>query len=173
MNIQRRECATALVRLESGEMTEDQIRAAVARSIAAIKTERPQLDLAHVSERCTAHRLAVHLDQNFPGWNVDCEYNRDEQQRKLLETIHECRGTTDDSIFPDIIVHHRQQPGREHNLLVVELKRYSREDACDRRKLELLTDPDGHYAYQFGLYINIKGGAFDCTWYKDGTCEPT
>ena len=29
-----------------------------------------------VSEWTIAHRLAVYLEQEIPGWNVDCEYNR-------------------------------------------------------------------------------------------------
>ena len=37
------------------------------------------------------------------------------------------------------------------------------EDPCDRRKLELLTEPRGHYQYQLGLYINVDGGNFTCT----------
>jgi hypothetical protein len=48
------------------------------------------------------------------------------------------------------------------------MKKDDSEDACDRMKLELLTAPDGHYADQFGLYINIDDGSFVCTWYRDG-----
>ena len=64
----------------------------------------------------------------------------------------------------------RCQEGRENNLLVVELKCNAAHDECDHKKLELLTNPNGEYAYQFGLYIYINGGNFICTWYKDG-CE--
>ena len=149
-------------------MTEHQVKETVAESIKAVRAEKPTLDYEHVTERCIAHRLAVHLEERFSGWNVDAEYNRDEQERKMLERIHECRGSTSDAIFPDIIVHHRERSGRKNNLLVVELKRHCIEDACDRRKLELLTAPDGDYAYRLGLYININGGAFDCAWYKNG-----
>ena len=78
------------------------------------------------------------------------------------------RGRKTDTIVPDIIVHHRGSEGRLHNLLVIELKKDAAEDACDRKKLELLTRPDGHYAYQLGLYINIDGGKFACTWYENG-----
>ncbi len=31
-----------------------------------------------------------------------------------------------------------------------------------------LTGPGGRYRYQLGLYINISGGEFTRTWYKDG-----
>jgi hypothetical protein len=70
--------------------------------------------------------------------------------------------------LPDIIVHHREGEGRAHNLLVIEIKKDVQEDICDRRKLELMTDPGGHYQYHLGLYVNVDGGNFTCTWYRDG-----
>ena len=27
-------------------------------------------------ERALTHRLAVHLEKQFPGWETDCEYDR-------------------------------------------------------------------------------------------------
>jgi hypothetical protein len=131
------------------------------------------LEFGSVHERTTAHRLAVQLEPQVGTWNVDCEYDRDGQMVKHLLGIAECdpnRAT--DRILPDIIVHHRHGRGRRHNLLVVELKKNAVEDACDRRKLELLTDPGGRYQYQVGLYINIDNDRFTCTWYKDGARAP-
>ena len=29
-----------------------------------------------VGERTLTHRLAVHIEKQFPGWDVDCDYNR-------------------------------------------------------------------------------------------------
>ena len=29
-----------------------------------------------LGERALTHRLAVHLEKQFSGWNVDCDYNR-------------------------------------------------------------------------------------------------
>jgi hypothetical protein len=49
---------------------------------------------------------------------------------------------------------------------------YPRVTSCrltgNSRKLELLTNPRSHYQYELGLYVNIDGGNFTCTWYKDG-----
>jgi hypothetical protein len=102
-------------------------------------------------------------------WNIDCEYDRDGQLEKMLVGIKGCdEEKKTDKILPDIIVHHREGEGRPHNLLVIEIKKAAREDPCDRRKLELLTQKDGHYAYQLGLYLNVDGGKFTCTWFKDG-----
>ncbi|MFN3828229.1 MAG: hypothetical protein ACK4NR_11470 [Micavibrio sp.] len=149
-------------------MTDDEIKTSVQHAINALKAETPQLSFSTVHERSTAHRLAVHMESHFPNWNIDCEYDRDEQRLKLLIGIRECaHDRATDRILPDITVHHRERPGADHNLLVIEIKKNSADNACDRKKLELLTSK-GHYEYQLGLYININHGAFDCTWYKNG-----
>lgn len=145
------------------------ITAIVYAAIDAVRDEHPPLDFPFIHERTVAHRLAVELERHVIGWNVDCEYNRDRDIYKMLEGIAMCdaqRAT--DRIFPDVIIHRRGAAGREHNLLVLELKRNDPFDTCDFRKLQLLTHPSGRYAYQFGLYVNINDGAFDCTWFADG-----
>jgi hypothetical protein len=159
-------------------MTEDEIREAVRAAIARLKAERPLLDFERVHERTTAHRIAVHMEPLFEGWNVDCEYDRDGQVRKMLDRVRECdEQRRTDLVLPDIIVHRRRKRGRDHNLLVVEIKKYDAENACDRRKLELFTEPDGAYAYQLGLHINIERdrferGRFTGAWYRDGAQLP-
>ena len=150
-------------------MTDSEIQDAVDAAIKSLRLEQPPLAFDSVHERSTAHRLAVYFDQLFAGWNVDCEYDRDGQLAKTLMGIAGCdRRKVTDSILPDIIVHHRREGGQDHNLLVVEMKKTATEDSCDRKKLELLTSPNGHYRYKIGLYININGGRFDQTWYKAG-----
>jgi hypothetical protein len=150
-------------------MREAQIRAAIQSAIEALRAEARPLNFDRAHERSTAHRLAVHMEPHFsPEWDIDCEYDRDGQDRKRLYGIRECDGRTTNDILPDIIVHHRSSEGREHNLLVIEMKKDDATDPCDHQKLVLLTRPDGHYQYQHGLYINISGGEFTCTWYKGG-----
>jgi hypothetical protein len=151
-------------------MTDIEVKQALEAAVKALKTETRPLDFRVVHERSTAHRLAVQLESHFKTWDVDCESDRDEQQlKKMLMGIDQCKSEkTTDGVFPDIVVHHRGGEGPEHNLLVVELKKRVGFDPCDDRKLELFTDPQGHYQYQIGLYININSGKFDCTWYKNG-----
>lgn len=140
--------------------------------IEMVKNEVPALQIG-ASERSYAHRIAVHMESYFGGWNIDCEYNRRGPRfPKELDGINECeeRRTTD-RILPDIIVHHRTNeatPKDDDNLLVIELKNNTDEDVCDRKKLELFTDPDGYYKYKLGLYINVGNHDFKKTWYKDG-----
>jgi hypothetical protein len=136
------------------------ISAIVTAAINGVCGERPPLDFPVIHERTVAHRLAVELERRLAGWNVDCEYNRDRDIYKMLEGIAMCDGQrATDRIFPDVIVHQRGGGGRDHNLLVVELKRNDPFDACDFRKLQLLTHPNGRYSYQHGLYVDIEGGA--------------
>lgn len=75
------------------------------------------------SERSITHQLAVHLMEQFPGYDIDCEYNRDGFDVKRLELAE--RRTRDDdteavTVFPDIVVHLRGH--NNDNLLVIEVK---------------------------------------------------
>ncbi|HWI81566.1 hypothetical protein [Ramlibacter sp.] len=113
---------------------------------------------ADASERSLTHRLAVHLAGHFPGYHVDCEYNRDGFDVKRL-ALHERVGIDDDSldavtVFPDVIVHVRGRPDR--NLLVVEVKKASSRvsDAYDFLKLQAFKRDLG-YAYAAHLRIGF------------------
>lgn len=84
-------------------------------------TERFLLE-RDVGERALTHRLAVRFETQFPGWQVDCEFDRLGDRTLLLP-----RGSivsTDDhlgkSIYPDIVVHQRAVP---NNLLAVEVRK--------------------------------------------------
>lgn len=137
-------------------MTADEVRAAMQAAIEAIRREGRPLDFRRVHERTIAHRLAVHMEPHFnQEWDVDCEYDLDGLMKKILQGIAECDGRETERILPDIIVHHRYEHGAAHNLLVIELKKDAREDLCDRRKLELLTDR--------AAAININLGSIS-TW---------
>lgn len=106
-----------------------------------------------VNERSIAHKFAEYLQAEFPDWNVDCEYNRNESLVKTLEGIHRCKDQRrTDRIYPDIIVHIRNT---NENLLVVELKVDS-DDNCDIEKLKLFTAPNGGYQYFHGLFLRFK-----------------
>lgn len=150
-------------------MKEEQVRQPLSSAIAAIQKEVRPLEYRRVHERSIAHRLAVHMEPYFcEEWDVDCEYDRDGQIQKTLGSISDCRKTPTDLILPDIIVHHRNNRGHHHNLLVIEIKKDDERDPCDQEKLKLLTEQKGQYQYQLGLYINIDGGKFSCTWYREG-----
>lgn len=148
-------------------MTDEEIKSAVQCAIEKLKSETPCLNF-EINERATAHRLAVHLENLFTDWNVDCEYNRDLEAIKL---IAETSQTGRSSI--DIVVHRRGQRGRQNNLLAIEIKKKDSDDIADQAKLVGLTSRSHQYQYQFGLYIkSVIDGRFDPTWYKDGEKQP-
>jgi hypothetical protein len=107
-----------------------------------------------LGERALTHRLAVHLESQFGGWDVDCDYNRLGERRLRLP-----RGSivsTDDdigkSVYPDIVVHRRTVP---ENLLAVEVRKAANHQPVehDQHKLRALTDPHLWFAYRIGLFL--------------------
>jgi hypothetical protein len=107
-------------------------------------------------ERALTHRLAVHVEAQFRGWEIDCEYDRLGDR-----TLRLPRGTivsTDDhlakSIYPDIVVHQRAIP---NNLLAVEMRKSANHQPLDhdQHKLRALTDPHLWFAYWIGLLLTL------------------
>jgi hypothetical protein len=115
-----------------------------------------QLFEKDLGERTFAHRLAVHVERQFGGWDVDCDYNRLGERRLRLPT-----GTiisTDDgsgkSVFPDIVVHHRAIP---ENLLAIEVSKATNHQSPehDQHKLRGLTGPHLWFAFQIGVLVTL------------------
>ena len=113
-------------------------------------------------ERSITHRLAVYLEDEFPDWNVDCEYNRDGHDPKRVGFE---AGKQDESkgegslVYPDIIVHHR---GQRDNLLVVEVKSKSGGDKRDKHKLCAYKSGLG---YSHALFLRFtRHGAVKAEW---------
>ena len=73
------------------------------------------------SERAIANRLGRYLENNFPEWDVDCEYNRNgDAVKRLIYAVEPNGNASERDVIPDIIVHHR---GTDENLIAFELKR--------------------------------------------------
>jgi len=96
----------------------------------------------------------VHLEKQFPGWAVDCNYDRLGER-----TLHLPHGTiisTDDhlgkSIYPDVVVHQREIPT---NLLSGEIRKAGNHTPLehDQHKLRALTDPHVWFAYWVGVLL--------------------
>lgn len=107
-----------------------------------------------IGERALTHRFAVHLESQFPGWSVDCNYDRLGQRTLLLP--HGTIISTDDhlgkSIYPDVVVHQREVP---NNLLAVEIRKAANHTPLDhdRHKLKALTEPNIWFAYGIGVLL--------------------
>ena len=132
-----------------------QIEAALFQSLDILVWSDSDMLYNDVNERSISHRLAVYLEPLFPGWNVDCEYNRDHDEPKLLDIVPR-NVTSDDTqartVFPDIIVHKR---GTNENLLVIEMKKTTSQenDKFDLGKLEAFKKQLG---YQFAIFIKVQ-----------------
>lgn len=129
------------------------------------------------NERSITHRLGIYLQEMFPEWHVDCEYNLDGDDTKRLEgfidellceyerlgvalTDRELQQDTEDkTVYPDIIVHKR---GKECNLLVIEAKKNQstergnkRGEIRDRVKLSKYVEKFG---YKHALFLKLGVG---------------
>lgn len=145
----------------------DEIKEKIGIALQLFLHKDNQLLEYNVNERAISHKLAEYIQILFPEWDVDCEYNRRENDIKRLNRIKECdEQRKTDIIYPDIIVHHR---GEEDNLLVIEIKTNGQDDICDRKKLQLLTQKDGEYGYDWGLYLQFnRTNQYKLTWYENG-----
>lgn len=119
-----------------------------------------------VSEWAIAHRLAVYLEQQIPGWNVDCEY--DKQGENLdPKTNAEAKGKTQKT-RPDIVIHRRRRLELEHNLLVLELKKEKAAADWDKAR-EFTAPPTGKrkFQYQYGLALSLVP-KLSIRWFENG-----
>ena len=102
-----------------------------------------------LGERTLTHRFAVHLERQFPGWSIDCDYDR--LGERTLQLPHGTIVSTDEhfakSIYPDIVVHKREVP---NNLLAIEVRKTENRQSPehDFQKLRALTDPHLWFAYR-------------------------
>jgi hypothetical protein len=127
-----------------------------------------------LGERTLTHRLAVHLERQFEGWDIDCDYDR--LGERTLRLPKGSIVSTDDhigkSVYPDIVVHRRAVP---ENLLAVEVRKASNHQPPehDQHKLRALTDPHLWFAYRIGIYLTLaKTGVTSSDVYVGGAVEP-
>jgi hypothetical protein len=127
-----------------------------------------------LGERTLTHRLAVYVERQFPGWQVDCDYNR--LGERALQLPHGTIVSTDDtlgkSIYPDIVVHQRAIP---NNLLAIELRKGSNHQPLehDQHKLKAMTDPHIWFAYAIGVLLTLdRNHVGACEVFVGGRIEP-
>ena len=126
-----------------------------------------------LGERTLTHRLAVHLEKPFEGWEVDCDYDR--LGERTLRLPHGTIISTDDhlakSIYPDIVVHQREIP---NNLVAIEVRKASNHQPPehDQHKLRALTDPHLWFAYWIGVYLVLGNNSVVADVYVGGVIDP-
>jgi hypothetical protein len=125
-----------------------------------------------LGERTLTHRLAVHLEKQFSGWVVDCDYNR--LGERTLRLPHGTIVSTDDhlgkSVYPDIVVHQREIP---NNLLAIEVRKAANHQPPehDRHKLQALTDPHLWFAYWIVVYLVLGKNSVVSDVYVGGVID--
>lgn len=145
-----------------------------------------------LNERTIAHKLATYLECTFPGYHVDCEYNRNvlrddgkkyinmlKMELKRLQLLKDKEETIDKDIierlvYPDIIIHIR---GTQQNLCIIEIKKSTSTVSNDYDKLKLKyytsSDNENDLEYKLGIFIkfltNVSEPVYDLEWYADGT----
>ena len=122
----------------------------------------------NANERSMTHRFAIYLQEEFPEYNVDCEYNRNEGGSKRINEFRKKFKRKIDSddenavtVYPDIIVHHR---GTSDNFIVIEAKKTSGEIGDDLEKLKTYKN-DLEYKYAF--FVKFPVGE-DYRMFKEG-----
>ena len=69
-------------------MNDEEIKHCIGRALHRLLGEQPPLDFPRVHERSTGHRLAVQMQTEFPGWNIDCEYESLGTKMVLSSAFH-------------------------------------------------------------------------------------
>lgn len=144
---------------------EDMKRRIIAAIRALYKRDGDLLDV-DANERSITHKLAEYLGAEFPSWHVDCEYNRRGSAVKRLSLGFDKLNPDDleaKTVFPDIIVHHRQT---DDNLLVIEMKKNGNDTTKDEAKLEAFTGSE--YGYFLGLLLVLKENDYELQWFAEG-----
>lgn len=108
------------------------------------------------NERAITHRLGMYLQDEFPDWHVDCEYNRDGHEPKRV-TLAECEFDRESYVCPDIIIHKRGCKGP--NLLVIEVKAnlemHEEGTQHDQRKLAAYKK---EFNYEYAVFLRVWTG---------------
>jgi hypothetical protein len=120
-----------------------------------------------VHEQTLTFRLAIYLQQEFPAYSVDCEYNRRGADSKK-------RSSAGGLIKPDVVVHQRGVAGP--NLLAIEAKKsihWQAEWDGLSEKVSDLTNPAGLFGYTLGMCWKLEPSRTRADhrafWYSHGT----
>lgn len=120
-------------------MDPDEVRKRLLAALQELEENDSVLLENDLSERCITFRLAMYLQNVFPEYSVDAEYNRKGASPKTLRLPEQCANYENNDgapfVVPDIIVHQRGPDGP--NILVLELKKTTNRSPrdCDRERI--------------------------------------
>ena len=147
-----------------GERGWQQIATRLNRAIAMVMEGDSDVVANGRNERAVAHRLALYLQNEFPRWHVDCEFNRQgrNRERKKVEAKRPSlppsrKGSKYALVDPDVNIHKRGPDGP--NLLAIELKVAGTADLKrDRAKLKAYLT-ESHLRYEYAVLLTYQTGA--------------
>jgi len=144
-------------------MDKQEVEAKISSAIEKLfERDRALLEI-DVNERTITHRLAIYIEEEFPGWDVDCEYNRYFDEGKQIAVTKKLLSTSDvtsvadenaKTVFPDIIVHHRN---KKENLIAIEVKKTTN-PTPDNEDLEKLNAYKEKLGYAHTVFIRFVTG---------------
>jgi len=128
----------------------------------------------NLNERTISHKLAEYLQGEFPDWNVDREYNRKFEKIKKLHPEDIKNDDTDArTVYPDIIIHHRNT---DDNLLIIEIKKNASESDKEN-DIDKIRGFIEEYKYSYGLFIDFitgteEAGVKSKQWFPEEYNQP-
>ncbi len=147
-------------------LTKETVESRLQRALGRLIDHDGYLLEKDVNERSISHRLAIYIEQEFAGWNVDCEYNRDQHDPKKLgirSGVVSNDDLTASTVFPDIIVHKR---GTNENLLVIEMKKESHSEEAKEFDRDKLNAFKSELKYKYAVLVIASNSAKlpECEW---------
>jgi hypothetical protein len=130
------------------------------------------------SERCIVFRLAMYLQQNFPSYYVDCDFNSSfsyylDENGKYIgrensgKPIKNPDGSST-ARFVDIIIHKRNFTGHNGSLpnndfICFEIKKNDNYDGRNK-DLNNLKELTSNYGYLYGFHLILGKHKDKCKW---------
>jgi len=120
-----------------------------------IAKDKQALLRVDIYEPTINHRIAVYLEELFPEFDIDCEYNK-----TLLGKKKDMNGK---EIRPDIIIHTRMT--NEANSVIAEIKKSGKNSKLAKADIEKLKRcMNGTLNYDLGVFIGILKRNIDICW---------
>jgi len=120
-----------------------------------IAKDKQALLRVDIYEPTISHRIAVYLEELFPEFDIDCEYNK-----TLLGKKKDMNGK---KIRPDIIIHTRMT--NVANSVIVEIKKSGRNSKLSKSDIEKLKKcMNGILNYDLGVFVGILKRKIDICW---------
>lgn len=112
-----------------------------------------------VHERSITHHLAKYLEKYFLDFDIDCEYNKcDDNPKKLSKIFDDLerqlpleKKADTHRVYPDIIIHKR---GTTNNLLVIEVKKDNK--SSHENDIDKLKAYKNELGYKYAVHLTIE-----------------